>query len=58
MSLNFKIVEFHAAEDNARVGWCGIQADAAANGSMKTNPVGFDGAFYSRLARHDVLGCI
>src|SRR5580704_12407162 len=58
VSLNFKIVEIHAAEDNARVGWCGIQADAAANGSMKTNSLGFDGALYSRLTRHNVLRCI
>src|ERR1700746_3316601 len=37
MSFNFKIVEVHAAENNARVGWCGIQADAAGTGSVKTN---------------------
>jgi hypothetical protein len=58
MSLNFKIVEIHSAEDNARIRWRRIQADAAANGGMKTNSVCFDRALDSRLARHNVLGCI
>jgi hypothetical protein len=56
VSLNFKIVEIHAAEDNARVRRCGIQADVAANGGMKADSISFDGAFYSRLACHNVSG--
>ncbi len=58
MSLNFKIVEIHAAEDHAGVRWCRMQADAAANGSMKADSLGFDGALDGRLARHNVLWCI
>src|SRR5580704_16633290 len=58
MRLNFKIVEIHAAENNAGIRWRRMQSDAAANGSMKTDSLGFDRALDGGLARHSVLRCI
>ena len=58
MSLDFKIVEIDAAEDDAGVRRRRHQTNAARDGGVKTNSGCFDGALYSRLGSHIALRCI
>ena len=50
--FDFKVVEVHAAEDDARIGWRGHQTHAAGNRGVQPYSVSFNLAHNGGLVRH------